>query len=209
MLNVARICLILPLAFLVSRGVARGDSIRVGGPPNQATCVPFGCSANGTLQQVYAASLFPDVFALTGLDFFNTTLEPPRDELIDPARYDITFSTTSAIVNGLNSTDFAANLGADARLVFSGQRGGELPPGPDVPLAFNWIEPFQYNPRSGNLLVEIRKTGGVFEPGRPGVVFLDATNAGQRTSLIWNDLLSSPDLSMVAWRMPASVSLLA
>jgi hypothetical protein len=180
MLTVARICMILPLALAVSPGLAGADSITIGGPLNQATCVPFGCGRDGTVQQVYAASLFHNVFDISGLDFFNTTLEPPRDALIDSAHYEVTISTTSAIVNGLNATDFASNLGANARLVFSGPLGGELPPGPNVALPFNWIDAFRYDPRNGNLLVQVRKTGGASHSSNTGFVIMDATTAGCR-----------------------------
>ena len=96
----------------------------------------------GRFEQVYDASLFLNAFDITGLDFFNTTFEPPGDVSIDPAHYEVTVSTTSAVVNGLNTTDFASNLGGDERLVFAGPLGGELAPGPNVTLPFNWIEPF-------------------------------------------------------------------
>jgi hypothetical protein len=184
MLRVARICMMLPLALATSPGLASADSITAGGPFTEVTCLPFGCTPNGTYQQVYAATLFPGTFSITGLDFFNTTLDTsPPDALIDPAHYEVTISTTSAMVNGLNTTDFASNLGADAQLVFSGPLGGELPPGPDATLPFNWIEPFRYNPRNGNLLVEVRKSGGIFHQP-DGFVFMDATNVGKGSSSV-------------------------
>jgi hypothetical protein len=184
MLKVARNCMILLVALSVSPGFASADSITAGGPLNNAICIPFGCISDVTYQQVYAASLFSNVFDITGVDFFNTTLEPPPGELIDPAHYELTISTTSAVVNGLNTTDLASNLGGNARLVFSGPLGGELPQTPDATLPFNWIEPFRYNPRNGNLLIQVRKTGGLFKPGQLGGVFIDATTAGKGTSLV-------------------------
>jgi hypothetical protein len=184
MLKMARSCMILLVAFFVSPGFARADSITAGGVLDNVTCIPFGCISAVTYQQVYSASLFSNVFDITGLDFFNTTLEPPADELIDPAHYELTLSTTSAAVNGLNTVDLASNVGANARLVFSGTLSGKLPPTPDATLPFTWVEPFRYNPRTGNLLIQVRKTGGLFMPGQPGVVFIDATTAGKGTSLV-------------------------
>lgn len=67
MLKVARICMILPFVFIVSPRVARADSITAGGPLKQATCLLFGCSGDGTYQQVSAASLFRNVFDIRGV----------------------------------------------------------------------------------------------------------------------------------------------
>jgi hypothetical protein len=69
MLRVARICMILPLALSTSPGTAVADSITVGGPVTQVICIPFGCSGEVTYQQVYAASLFHNIFSITGLTF--------------------------------------------------------------------------------------------------------------------------------------------
>lgn len=165
MLKAVRICLILPAAFLIAAHAAQAESIKVG-QVDSGYCVPFGCSGGTTYQQVFDASLFSHVFDISVLDFFNTTDECCGEPYIDPAHYEVWISTTSAAVNGLNPTDFAANRGADSTRVFSGALGSAtepvVRPGPETTLRFSWTNPFHYDPRTGNLLIEVRKTGGYF-----------------------------------------------
>lgn len=69
-------------------------------------------------------------------------------------------------MGGLSTTNLDANRGGDATRVFAGALGGstsgEVPPGPDTRLTFAWSGAFRYDPSRGNLLIDIRKTGGVF-----------------------------------------------
>ncbi len=172
MLKAARIWLIVVAGFLLSADSARAESLTIG-TYKGGQCVPFGCPGT-TYQQVFDASLFTSVFKISGVDYFNTVNEPIGDLYLDPAHYEIWLSTTSAAVNGLNPTDFAANRGADSTMVFAGVIGGtvddvDLPPGPDSRLRFTWATPFLYNPSGGNLLVEVRKTGGVLTGGDDSV----------------------------------------
>lgn len=157
-LLVLGICLAAPFS-------ARAESVKVGQVVTGGYCVPFGCSPGTTYQQVFDASLFPNVFDIRGVDFFNTMANSGGDAHIDPAHYELWLSTTSAAVNGLNPTDFAQNRGADSTRVFAGTlggTGGEVPPGPNSTLSFTWSSGFHFDPRTGNLLLEVRKTGGSF-----------------------------------------------
>ena len=152
--------------FLAAPISARGESVKVGDGISGGYCVPFGCSPGTTYQQVIDASLFTNVFDIRGVDFFNTQDNCCGDPYIDPAHYELWLSTTSAGVNGLKPTEFAQNRGADATRVFSGHLGtdpnGEVPPGPNTTLSFSWGSAFHFDPRTGNLLLEVRKTGGSF-----------------------------------------------
>ena len=172
MLKRARTSLILLLALTGTSGWARADSIQIGGATPSGQCVPFGCASldpvfPGTLfQQVYASSLFSHVFEISGVDYFNITPHSGGDQYIDPAHYEIWLSTTPAAPGGLNIADLTANRGTNSTMVFAGFLGGsaegEVPPGPGATLPFSWLTPFRYDPRDGNLLLEVRKTGGSF-----------------------------------------------
>jgi hypothetical protein len=165
MRRTARICPIV--AFLVvtaSIVPARAESITVGELTGWGSCNPFGCKDVSIYQQVYAASLFPNLFGITGVDFFNGVDHHMGDRHLDPAYYEVWLSTTSAAVDHLSTTDLASNRGENSTRMFAGRLGGspegELPPGPGSTLPFTWTAAFNYDPRAGNLLLEIRKTGG-------------------------------------------------
>jgi hypothetical protein len=163
----ARICLSTAFLLLtIATAPARADSITVGTTTGWGSCVPFGCKDVSVYQQVYAAALFPRVLSITGVDFFNQVDHHLGDRYLDPAQYEIWLSTTPAAVNHLNPADLASNRGADATRVFAGWLGGssagEVPPGPQSTLPFRWAAAFTYDPRAGNLLLEVRKAGGSF-----------------------------------------------
>jgi hypothetical protein len=165
-LQTAKFWLVFLAGFLAVAAPARADAIKIGGTVHGSSCVPFGCSPGTTYQQVVGGSFFSNLFDITGIDFFNTIKDSGGDQYIDPAHYEIWLSTTGAAVDGLHTTDFASNRGADATRVFGGSLGGsptgEIPPGPDARLSFAWTDPFHFDPRIGNLLIEVRKVGGTF-----------------------------------------------
>ena len=115
-------------------------------------CAPFDCSTR--IQQVFNASLFPSRMKIEAIELFNN-LEQSGEGFAEPAHYQIYLSTTRA--SWLTVTaDMDANLGADDRLVadftiadFNTFFTGAF----RIPLS----EPFTFNPRRGNLLLEIRK----------------------------------------------------
>jgi hypothetical protein len=82
---------------------------------------------------------------------------------------------------------------ADATRIFAGTLGGalhgEVPPGPDSRLTFALTNPFRYDPASGNLLIDIRRTGGFFF-GDDGT-YLDFDESGAPMSLVSNFLGST------------------
>jgi hypothetical protein len=197
MAKLRRVFLILPLVVVCTSAETRADSVRLQGPLDGSSCVPFGCSPGTIYQQVFDSGLFGSGLDLTGLDFFNTVADSGGDQFIDPAQYEIWLSTTRAAVNGLSTTDFAANRGADSTRVFSGSLGGsvngEVPPGPGTTLSFTWTTAFRYDPRLGNLLVEVRKTGGFFF-GDDGT-YLDFSSALVGSSSV-NDFFGSTSVGV-------------
>ncbi len=167
--NVIRICLWISCILLQIVGPFSHASLIV--VPNSAAAVegnagslvPFS-AANDRYQQVYASSQFAALPVggayLTAIAF---RVYP------DGSSYSFTFpglqvslSTTAQAPDGL-STIFDDNLGTDDVVVFIGAvpftTSGIGIPAP-FELVINFTTPFFYNPASGNLLVDIRNSGG-------------------------------------------------
>jgi hypothetical protein len=112
---------------------------------------PFGGTlpggVNTVYQQVYAASSFGiGPVMISEIDFFSADFGT-----LNSGTFNIFLSTTSAPVDGLNTTNFDANRGANNTLFGSFVLGGAAP----TTLAFTGTA-FFYNPAIGNLLVDIR-----------------------------------------------------
>lgn len=153
----ARLFLIAAILVHVAPVAARADAITIG-TGDSAFCIPFGCKDVSRYQQVYDASLFSGVFHIGELAFFRTL--DRMSGWVDPAEYEVRLAITAQPVNGLNGTDFDSNISGRAQLVFAGPLAGFVPLGGT--LAFPVADPFRYDPRMGNLLVDIRKLGGIF-----------------------------------------------
>lgn len=224
MRQTAKCCLLFLAGFLATAAPAHADAIKIGGAVDASSCVPFGCSPGTTYQQVVAGAFFSNVFDITGLGFFNTIKDSGGDQYIDPAQYEIWLSTTGAAVDGLHTTDFASNRGADATRVFGGPLGGspagEIPPGPDAKLSFAWTSAFHFDPRTGNLLIEVRKVGGTFfgDDGTyldfgqalPGVSFVSDFGAGfnGRSAGLHVEVSGTPGESVTPVPEPATLVLI-
>jgi hypothetical protein len=78
-------------------------------------------------------------------------------------------STTDAAVDGLDTTNFDANIGPDEAIFFSGTLDGPV----DSKLSLSG-SPFLYDPAKGNLLLDIRAEYTGFQFG--STVYLDAMN---------------------------------
>jgi PEP-CTERM motif len=102
----------------------------VGAPadPGTGNCFPFGCSFwEPEYQQVYASSDFSETITIRDLEFYNTQyIAGP----VNTGTYQISLSTTSAAVDGLDTSDLANNIGANNTVVFDsllpGLSGGVL-----------------------------------------------------------------------------------
>jgi hypothetical protein len=143
---------------LGAAGPARADSITIGQPADVLNAYPFGGN-NGygpstRYQQVYNQNLFTaGPVTVTEVDFFNTFLGGDTRP-ISPNTYTFSLSTTSRAVNGLDTTNFDANLGPDNTQVYSHFRSEVVAAGST--LAFVFDTPFSYDPSRGNLLLDIR-----------------------------------------------------
>jgi hypothetical protein len=116
----------LGLALVLALGLmpaARADII-IGLPADAGTgnCYPFGCAyGNGgtaEYQQVYTKSAFAGAITITNLEFFNTQFNSGATAM-NSGTWTISLSTTAADWNTLSST-YAANIGANNTMVFSG-----------------------------------------------------------------------------------------
>jgi len=115
-------------------------------------CEPFDCGTR--IQQIFNASLFPSRMKIEAIELFNN-VDQSGEGFAEPAHYEIYLSTTQT--SWLTAaTDMDANLGADHRLVADfriADFNTFFVGGFRIPLS----EPFTFNPRRGNLLLEIRK----------------------------------------------------
>ena len=142
--------------------------------PGQGNSTPFG-GYSGRYQQVYAGSAFSGIIVITSLQFFNTQSNSNATN-VPSGNWTIALSTTSANWNTL-STNFAANVGADNAMVFSGNLSRPWAFGNT--LTINLSKPFAYNPQRGNLLMDVN-VSGVTTSGP--MIFFDTTgyNGGAR-----------------------------
>ena len=163
-------------------GSLRADSVTVGAL-NAANCYPFLCNDSGTstgqsilYQQVYGANNFSTPFVIDSLTFLFAPSFCGNGTVLD-GNYSISFSYTSAPVNGL-STDLGSNIGAGSALFFNGSLGGTLG-NPSFTIDGT---PFIYDPANGNLLMTITVTNqqALVNPSDRGYDVAD--NNGDKTS---------------------------
>ena len=140
---------------------AHSQNITIGAPGylGIGNAFPFGNTFGGVgftsrYQQVYNKSLLSTPIAINQITFFHTNnnIGGPGGVGIQPATYTIHLSTTGKPVNGLDASNFNANVGADDAFFFSANLGGAI--GPE--LSFNGPA-FHYDPSAGNLLLDITK----------------------------------------------------
>jgi hypothetical protein len=103
----------------------------------------------------------------------------------------INLTTTPKAPNNLSKT-FADNLGGDNTVVFQGELAlssafSSVPGGAkDFDIVITLQTPFEYNPASGNLLLDIRNSSGT------KTTQLDAHDAPDSTARVWSDDVNSP-----------------
>lgn len=143
---------------------------------NTSNAAPFGkfIAANNApfrTQQVYGASGFPaepDGITVTELrfrpDFAFGEMGP-----ITANEIEISLSTTSKMVDGLDSTDLDLNVGPDQTVVYSGSltlmscNCGS--PTREFDVVVTLEEPFFYDPSLGNLLIDVVNTSSPYPLG--------------------------------------------
>lgn len=129
--------------------------------------LPFG-SVDAIYQQVYANTLFgSSPVTITGVTFSRDAVASSGQNVITPAVYAFSFSTTARAVGGLDNVNLGSNVGPDSQTFYTGTLSGN--PGASLSVTGT---PFVYNPAAGNLLLTITQTGGVCCGG----IFFDARN---------------------------------
>ena len=157
------------------------------GTPNFGDCYPFTCNDSGTntgqsieYQQVYDATTFSsgiNISAITLFDAYSAKHFGGKLAVLS-GNYDISFSITPASAGGLSNT-LANNVGSGGLTTFfDGHLGG--------PIKLNMFtipgSVFSYNPKLGNLLIDIRVTNQTIFPNGTGNSYVDADNTGLFTS---------------------------
>lgn len=110
----------------------------VGLPSEGGNCFPFGCSSGTHYQQMYAASQFSGPITITDITFYG-------GDSIATGTYTFSLSTSPLNVFTMSTSSFAANIGSDNALFFSGVLGG--------PVSGSFTvagTPFAYNPANGD-----------------------------------------------------------
>ncbi len=168
--------LLLGVAILLSATAASAGLIVIGAPgdPGGGNTFPFGAKQAGIgtrYQQVYNSNQFPGLITIQDLVFFNINREPGS---IRTANYDIHLSTTSKAVNGLDTSNFNSNVGANDIQVFNDILTGPV----DISThTFRILltSTFTYDPSQGNLLLDIFRSN-ITSEGPDQTLFLDARN---------------------------------
>ena len=127
-------------------------------------------------QQVYSAAAFSGVIQIDSLTFFQDfAAQFGGTTTVVSGNYQISLSTTGRLVGGL-SPDLASNTGADSKVFFTGNLGGvSTRPSFTITAAV----PFIYDPRAGNLLLDIVVTN---QPFISNWGFNDTDDRGTSTS---------------------------
>jgi hypothetical protein len=114
---------------------------------------PFGGSYlpnPTTYQQIYAASKFGTApISISSISF------KLLSGTVADGTFTLSLSTSARTLTNLDGVDFASNVGADSKQIFSGTLAGQLVG--DM-LTFNFA-PFNYDPTKGNLLLNVGVAG--------------------------------------------------
>lgn len=168
--------LLLTAVTVAAAAPAHADEIVL--PPDvghAGSCEPFDCATH--IQQVFDAALFGGSMRIDAITFSNTHIADGR--FVEPAQYRFSLSTTSMSSTSIG-TNYAANIGADNRMVIDWTVSGfdttftHL----TLPLA----SPFAFNPARGNLLLDITKdrTANFGD----GPIYADANTAARGTEMV-------------------------
>lgn len=157
-------------AFALSASAA---GIVVGAPADVGTgnCFPFGCTSGDRYQQMYSASAFSGPISINSITFYNTAYSPGT---IVEGTYIFRLSTSPLTVLTIDTTSFAANVGADEALFALAFLSG-----PAYPSFTVSGTSFAYDPSKGDLLMDITASYS-----GSGSVFLDSRNNGSGTGIV-------------------------
>ncbi len=128
-----------------------------------------GFGANPRYQQVYKGSLFGGPTTIGSLTFFDNAA-PARFETAD---YTVRLSTSKFGVNSLDTVNLDSNPGADAQLFATVHLSGAT--GSSFTITGT---PFNYNPSSGDLLIDITRANAVIRSGMGALDSMNGTAGG-------------------------------
>jgi hypothetical protein len=157
-------------------GQAHADLVQIGTQNQGGNAFPFGgyfSTPGNRYQQVYNSALFTHgPILINSIEFYNHS----GVSSFAGGVYSLHLSTTSRAVNGLDTVNFANNVGGNDQVFRTIDLTGVLVNNNST-YVFSAVSPFLYNPAAGNLLLDI------FAPGTPGFsVFFDAMNGSFGTN---------------------------
>ena len=164
------------LWFVCATPVFADQIVGLPADPGTGNYYPFG-GYSGRYQQVYSSKAFAGAITITALEFFNTQATLGATNM-PSGTWTIALSTTSADWNTL-STNFAANIGANNTVVFSGNLAQPWTFGKTLRINLN--PSFTYLPREGNLLVDVTASG-ITTSGR--FIYFDTTGSNGGNTLV-------------------------
>ncbi len=156
------------LALLFIPGAGRADPITLGGSDGTGAPWPFGSGVR--FQQVFDSTLFHGTWNLNSITFYNR-VEHSAEGFVEPATYRFFLSTTPTSSATL-TTSYEANLGNTTTRVREWTVTEAASVFFDDSLTLAFTTPFFFDPRSGNLLLDVRKDMSA-EHG-DGPIYLDA-----------------------------------
>ena len=152
---------------------------------NASNCYPFSCAASDgetVYQQIYTSSAFSGTTSFDSIDFFKS-----YGTSLDSATYDVSFSTTSKFVSGLDTSNYLNNIGSDSSSFGTFNLSGLMPD--TLSLSGNT---FNYDPNAGNLLMTVLLSN-LTEP-HSYQSFFQADSSGSSASRLYSGgLYSSQD----------------
>ena len=143
----------LPLAILLAAtsSIATAAPLVIG-TGTGGNAFPFGGTNNPnptTFQQVYNGALFGGPKTISSISFEKTS------GVVSAGTYTLSLSTTTKAVDGLDTVNFANNIGANNTQLFSGTLAGQLS-GNILSFA---VPNFVFDPGQGNLLLNVSVSG--------------------------------------------------
>ncbi len=171
------------LVLIVAGRTASADFLVIGSNPTTELAAPFGLASDGSndpsdrYQQVFASALFnKGPIAITALTFF--AQGQGAGGAFNTVTYNFGLSTTTVGVGGLDSTNLAGNVGADAASFGSISPTGNAA----STLTVGGPSSFLYDPSKGNLLLDIRVVGQRLDASFLGASFDGQADFGKQSS---------------------------
>jgi hypothetical protein len=159
------------LLLAVTAGTAQADTITLGMSGGAGLPWPFGSGTR--VQQVFDSTLFSGTWDLTAITFYNRDVQS-SEGYVEPTTYHFSLSTTPTSSATL-ATNYDANVGPSAQPVLDWTVTGYTTAFFDT-LTLTFATPFSFDPRHGNLLLDIRKDSSS-EDG-DGPIYVDGSVSG-------------------------------